>query len=132
MSEYSDEEAKWHVDAISWLKGGIIGTAEMALKFAEILLEHTQGKAELENQQPLLVKDQGDTWRIVGSWKPDAGELELTHGPWRMVCKKHDAQILDIGSPAVVKLSPEVVRRVEEAKHLKRELDRRSQERRQE
>lgn len=123
MPGYGDEEAKWHVDAISWLKGGIIGVPEVALKFAEIVLEYTQGKEELEQQKPLIIKDQGDTWRIEGSWRPNAREMELAHGPWRMVCKKHDAQIIDIGTPAAVRLSPEVEAQIREIKRLKAKMD---------
>jgi NTF2 fold immunity protein len=123
VSECSDKEAKWHVDAISWLKGGIIGTAEVALKFAEIVLEYTQGKEELEEQRPLIVKDQGTTWRVEGSWNPDAREMELAKGRWRMVVKKHDAQIIDIGTPAFVKLSPEVEARVRKIRRLQADAD---------
>lgn len=123
MPEYSDEEAKWHVDAISWLKGGLIANPETALKFAQLILQATESPERAERQQPLTVTDQGDTWRIEGRSQPEGGELELGSGSWRMVCKKHDAQILDIGSPAVVKLSPELERRVENIKRLKREMD---------
>jgi len=121
MPEYSDDDAKWHVDLISWLKDGIIGTADVALKFAEIVLEYTQGKAELEKQRPLTAFDQGDTWRIQGSW--NANGNEAFGGPWRMICRKRDAQILDIGMPAVAGLSSEATHRIEEAKRLTRERD---------
>lgn len=120
-----DREAKWHVDAISWLKGGIIGTPEMALKFAELVLEHTQSRATLERQRPLKVEDHGDTWRIEGSWNTDG--REAFGGPWRIVVKKHDAQILDIGAPAVVSLPSEVKQCVEEAKRIKADHERRGQ-----
>jgi hypothetical protein len=121
MPEDRDNEATWHVDAISWLKGGIIGSAEMALRFAELVLEHTQGTDELVKQRPLTVTDQGDTWRIDGRFQPAGGELELTPGSWRMIVKKNDAQIIDLGIPVTLKLSPEVQRRIDAAKRLKQE-----------
>jgi hypothetical protein len=113
MAEYTDEEAKWHVDAISWLKGGLIPNRETALKFAELILQATEGPERAGRQQPLTVTEQGDTWRIEGRPQPAGEEMELATGTWRMVCKKRDAQIVDIGSPATVKLSPEAERLVE-------------------
>lgn len=98
-------DAKWRMDVTEWFKGGVIVNAEIARKFAELVLEYTQDKEELELQTPLTVEDQGDAWLIQGSRNRD--KSQEGPGPFHMTVKKRDAQLVDVGIPWVVKLAPE-------------------------
>ena len=89
---------------MEWRKGGVINNAEIARKFAEVVLEHTQSKEELERQVPLTVEDRGDNWFIPGSWNRD--KSVEGGGAFEMPVRKRDAQVLDVGIPIVMKLSP--------------------------
>ena len=98
-----DDAAKWHLDATELLKGGVLGSADVARRFAELVLEYTQDREMLERQQPLTVEDRGDTWLIRGSHKPQSGQPGF--GPFKMTVRKRDAQVLDLGMPIVLPVS---------------------------
>jgi len=66
------DAARWHVDVTEFMRGGVLGTADIARRFAELVLEYTQDPAMLQQQKPLEVEDRGDTWFILGSWNRDA------------------------------------------------------------
>ncbi len=100
------DDADWHLIATEWLKGGVIGDPEIARKFAELVLEHTQSKEALAQQSPLTVEDRGDTWFIQGSWNRD--RTKEGSGPFEMIVRKKDAQVLDLGITAVVKMPGDV------------------------
>jgi hypothetical protein len=96
----SDDAAKWHVDITEFMKGGVLGSADVARRFAELILEYTQDAEMLEQQRPLTVEDRGDTWFILGSWNRD--KVQPGFGPFQMTVKKRDAQVLDLGMPVVL------------------------------
>lgn len=96
---FKDDPPKWHLDATALVKGGVIGNVDVACRFAELVLEYTQGIEALEEQKPLVVEDRGDTWFILGSWNRDHALPGF--GPFQMVVKKRDAQVLDLGMPMV-------------------------------
>lgn len=97
-------DPKFLIDFFEWFKGGIVATPEIARRLGELFLEATQTVAELERQRPLTVEDQGDTWLVRGSRNL---ALEEGPGPFHMTVKKRDGQVLDIGIPNVMKLTPE-------------------------
>ncbi|HEV2551476.1 MAG TPA: NTF2 fold immunity protein [Stellaceae bacterium] len=93
------------MEVLAWFKGGVVGTAGIALRLGELYLEATQNTEELALQRPLTVEDQGDTWLVRGSRNRDLSQ-EGT-GPFHMTVKKRDGQVLDIGIPNIIKFSPE-------------------------
>ena len=97
-------DPKFLIDFLEWFKGGIVATPEIARRLGELFLEATQTVEELERQRPLTVQDQGDTWLVRGSRNLT---LEEGPGPFHMTVKKRDGQVLDIGIPDVMKLTPE-------------------------
>jgi len=96
----SNDAAKWHIDVTVFLKGGVLGSADVARSFAELVLEFTQSPDELKRQRPLTVEDRGETWFILGSWNRD--KTQEGFGPFQMTVKKRDAQVLDLGMPMVL------------------------------
>jgi hypothetical protein len=101
----TDLDAKLHVDVVELFQGGVIGTAEIARRFGELVLEHTQSKSGLQAQLPLTVEDQGDAWLVRGSRNRDHSQEGA--GPFRMVVKKRDAQVIDVAVYYVVKIAAE-------------------------
>lgn len=95
-----NDAAKLHIDVTELLKGGVLGDADVAKRFAELVLEFTQGGEELERQRPLTVEDRGDTWFVLGNWNRD--QTQQGFGPFQMTVKKRDAQVLDLGIPMVL------------------------------
>lgn len=110
-------DAEWHLAATEWLKGGVIGNAEVARRFAELVLEFTQGPEMLQQQSPLTVEDRGDTWFIQGSW--NRNKTEPGSGPFEMIVRKKDAQVLDLGITAV--LSQELIAQVRDLASIKKQ-----------
>jgi hypothetical protein len=99
------EDAQWRMYIAEWLKGGVIDSPEVARRFGELVLENFWGEEELALQRPLTVEDQGDTWFVQGSRNRDRSQ-EGT-GAFHATIKKRDAQVLDLGIPRIMKLSPE-------------------------
>jgi hypothetical protein len=97
---HSEDAAKWHVDVTELMRGGVLGSADVAQRFAELVLEYTQDAEMLEQQKPLVVEDCGETWFVLGSWNRDGKQPGF--GAFRMTVKKRDAQVLDLGLPAVL------------------------------
>ena len=97
-----EDAAKWHVDVTEFMRGGVLGNADIARRFAELVLEYTQDPGMLEQQKPLLVEDRGETWYILGSWNRDRKTPGF--GPFQMTVKKRDAQVLDLGLPVALPL----------------------------
>lgn len=107
------------VEMIARTRGGIIYDSELARRLGELLLEAHYGKAELARQQPLLVEDKGDAWRVEGSWNRDqksegAGAFYLSIG-------KVDGRVLDIGVWAIIHPHPSVRPLIEA--HLRRKQE---------
>ena len=99
----SEDTARWHVDVTEFMRSGVLGNADIARRFAELVLEYTQDPEMLEQQKPLEVEDRGDTWLILGSWNRQ-GKMP-GFGPFRMTVKKRDAQVLDLGLPVMLPAS---------------------------
>lgn len=99
------EDAQWRMYIAEWLKGGVINGPEIVRRFSELVLENFWGEEELALQRPLTIEDQGDTWFVQGSRNRDRSQ-EGT-GAFHVTIKKRDAQVLDLGIPHIMKLSPE-------------------------
>jgi len=101
----TEMDAQWRMYIAEWLKGGVINNPDVARRFGELVLENFWGEQELALQRPLTVEDQGDTWFVQGSRNRDRSQDGT--GAFHMTIKKRDAQVLDLGIPSIMKLSPE-------------------------
>lgn len=78
--------------------GGIVGSADIALRLAQILLQNLVGKARLASCLPLQAHDRGDRWSITGA---DGEEADAC----RIDIRKRDAAIAALG----IERCPEVL-----------------------
>jgi hypothetical protein len=78
------------------LNGGIVTTAELAIKIAELFCEARFGKEDLERQRPFVATDKGSYWRVEGSWNRD-GKIEGGAEFYASI-EKRDGRIRDLGS----------------------------------
>jgi hypothetical protein len=80
---------------IQMAKGGVVFTSELARSLAESLLEAHYGSDELERQRPLLIMDNGNHWRVEGSW--NRGQKIPGSGAFFLSIQKSDGRVIDLG-----------------------------------
>ncbi len=78
------------------MNGGVVHSADLAVKLVEVLCEAKLGRDRLVRQRPFVVVDRGTYWRVEGSWNRD-GKIE---GPAEFFVSidKKDGRIRDLGS----------------------------------
>ena len=84
----------------------LLGDPALAEKFAAAVLESTNGEEELRQQSPLIVSDQGETWRARGSRGAD--RTVEGPGPFHLEVQKRDARVLDMWFEWVLHTPPDV------------------------
>lgn len=77
------------------MQGGLIRTAELAVKIGEALCEEHYRKEELARQQPLFAVDKDTYWRVEGSWNRD-GQIP-GNGNFYLSIEKYDGRVIDFG-----------------------------------
>lgn len=77
------------------MHGGLIATAELAVKMGEILCEAHYGKEGLATLKPLFAVDNGSYWRVEGSLNRD-GKVQ-GYGNFYLSIDKYDGRVTDIG-----------------------------------
>lgn len=89
-----------HLILLNMARGGLIHSAETALRIGEVFLQEHYSKDELLRQQPLQVIDEGDRWRIAGSRNPDRKQEGL--GAFHLVLWKYDGRVIDLNVPMII------------------------------
>jgi hypothetical protein len=89
MSDSVNETILMIIEAV---EGGLINSADMALKLAELIFENRMEKSDVELQYPFRVTDQGDSWLVQGSLNIE--RLVVGPGAVRVVIRKRDAKIM--------------------------------------
>lgn len=97
------------------MHGGLISTADLAIKIGEVLCEAHYGKDELERQRPLFAVDNGARWRIEGSWNRDR-KID-GRGAFFVSIEKYDGRVTDIGAWWNYRPHPSVIPIIEQ--HLR-------------
>lgn len=103
------------------MNGGIVFSAELAVKIAEALCEAHHGKLELERQRPFVATDKGDTWRIEGSFNRDR-KIE-GRGAFFASIQKRDGRLTDLGTVAVIHQVPAIRSPIEQHIEGKKQRD---------
>jgi hypothetical protein len=95
-------------------KEPILRTPEMALRLAELLFDETQHAMKLEWFSPLKVEDRDDMWRVRGKidpnfkLPPDVLDDQLENQIFETFVVKADAEVINPGITAAIKMSPEL------------------------
>jgi hypothetical protein len=76
-------------------RGGVVFSAEAAIKIAELLCEVHHGTREVELQKPFVAADKGSYWRVEGS--RNRPKKVDGSGPFFLSIDKHDARVTDFG-----------------------------------
>lgn len=103
------------------VRGGMVPTADVACRIAEIFLEAHYGKAQVERQRPLVAIDKGDYWRVDGN-RPLTGKQEGL-GPFFASIKKYDGAVTDFGIYYDYRPHPFVMPLIEEARRQQQEKE---------
>jgi len=82
-----------------------VETPGLAKTFAMLVLRSASQEG-VNEQLPLSVSDQGDTWLVQGSLNRD--RAAEGPGPFKLEVQKRDAKVVDIGFEWVLKVPPEV------------------------
>lgn len=101
------EQNHHQLNGLNMARGGIIHDPATALRIGEILLREHYDEEELLRQRPLQVFDEGDQWRIEGSWNRD--RLQEGWGAFHLVLWKYDGRVIDLNVPMILH-SPEWVK----------------------
>ena len=91
---------------IQMTHGGVVFSAEVAIKIAEVLCETHYGQEELDRQKPFTAEDKDTFWRVEGSYNRDPKVDGLA---WFFVSiDKHNARVTDLGLSMNMTPSPKV------------------------
>ena len=113
MADENGDKLGYFLHLQEILNGGVISTADVAVKMAELVVAHLYGEDEVTRQRPFEAKDEGDHWHVEGSWNRD--RRTEGEGAAKIWIRKRDAKIMDMTMAAVMHISPEVRRILDEA-----------------
>jgi hypothetical protein len=90
------------------LNGGIINSADLARRMAELIFGAMEPDSALADHQPFAIEDQGDAWRVTTNPAAPPPRERLT--PWEIIIKKRDARIVTLGRKERWPITPEMLR----------------------
>ena len=81
--------------AVQVARGGVVFSAEAAIRIAELLCEVHHGVEEMAAQRPFVATDKGTCWRVEGSRNRPKTVDGI--GPFFLTIDKHDGRVTEIG-----------------------------------
>jgi hypothetical protein len=84
--------------------GCLISDPEMARHLGDTYVEILYGTEERDRQQPLVAAEQGDCWKIEGSWNRNGALGE--QGWFYATIWKYDGRLTDFGIRLHIEYSP--------------------------
>jgi hypothetical protein len=84
--------------------GCLVSSPEMASQLGDAYLLILYGSEERDRQQPLVVSERGDCWRIEGNWNREGRQGE--RGWFYAIIWKYDGRLVDFGIHLNIEYSP--------------------------
>jgi hypothetical protein len=101
-----EDYAKSTLEMYKRYSGGVVNSADMAVKLAEVLVARFYGQTEVAAQTPFHVTQEGDRWVIEGSQRKDPANPMA--GPVTLILSRADAQVIGILKAATLPVPPGV------------------------
>jgi hypothetical protein len=87
-------------------RGGVIYSAKLAVKLAELVLEDVEGAFAVERSRPFSAEDLGEAWHVRANPAATGEEGET---PWEIIIQKLDAKILVFGRSKPMTITKEML-----------------------
>lgn len=94
-------------------RGGVINSADLAIRMAELILEGMEGPDSVARSRPFSVEDTGEIWHVWGCPESAHEEEDGRVAPWSVRISKFNAAVTWLGRLKRMKISKEMLRPVE-------------------
>ncbi len=93
--------------------GGVVNSAALAIRMAELILEGMEGPESVARSRPFSAEDTGKIWHVRGCPESAQEDEDGTVLPWSIRIARFNAAVTWLGRRRTMKITKEMLRPVE-------------------